>query len=403
MVVRTGRGNLTLPHGTRVASPEVMVYRGRRWLGQLRSGTLAVAVLAAAGCRDSDPTSPNGAANRVLWSAPLRGQSDGQVAATADLIFAASDSGLTAVDRAAGQERWFARIRAIGGNNRLVTRGTTVFSAGTYSVQANDVANGALVWQRDFDPNVDSPDASDIAADDVALFVGLRDGRALALAQADGHTLWEAPIATADWTFKGLLGGATIAGDTVYVTATRFLDANAFGEAAVVVALDRLTGRELWRYQAAGTRTSISHAAVLSGADLVVTEAYVGAVIAIDRATGVERWRQPTHGFFFGPPVIRGDTVYAATAASRGYAFDAASGRVLWIANLRAGATSVGICASELFVGDFHVEVRTASKGANVGLAFTGTDEEVVTSLVTVIDGVAYVGTNKRLMAFRCR
>lgn len=116
-----------------------------------------------------------------------------------------------------------------------------------------------------------------------------------------------------------------------------------------------------------------------------------------------ERRRQPTHGFFFGPPVVRGDTAYAATSESRAYAVDAATGRLFWTANLKFGATSVGICGGALFVGDFHVEVRTASSGRSVGLAFAGSGDEIVTSYVTALDGVAYVGTNKRLMGFRCR
>jgi outer membrane protein assembly factor BamB len=265
------------------------------------------------------------------------------------------------------------------------------------------VATGAVLWERSFDVNTASPDFSDLAADDVALYIGLRDGRSIALAQSDGHVLWEAVIATPDWTFKGLLGGTTISGDTLYVTATRFLNANSFEEAAVVVALDRQSGRELWRYQSKRIDTSISHAAVLAGPNLVFTDAYVGSVIAIDRATGTERWRQPAYGFFFGAPVIRGDTVFAATAASRAYALDAASGRVLWTAQLEVGATSVGVCGTELFVGDFHVEVRSTSTGRQVGLAFTGSAEEIVTSFVAVLDGVVYVGTNKRLIAFRCR
>ena len=367
----------------------------------LRIGVLGFAMLSGLTC-PKDPVSPNGATNRVIWSAPTRGEVDGEVAATTDLVFAATDSGLIAVDRATGQQRWYVEIPGLAGSKRLVVRGTRAFSAGVYSVQANDVATGAVLWQRAFDPNTDAPDFSDLAADDVALFVGLRDGRALALAQSDGSTLWEAPIATADWTFKGLIGGSTISGDTVYVTATRYLNANAFEEAAVVVALDRQSGRELWRYQSPGINTSIAHAAVLAGANLIFTEAYLGAVIAIDRATGVERWRQPTHGFFFGGPVVRGDTVFVATSESRAYAFDAVSGRVLWTANLEAGATSVGVCASELFVGDFHVEVRTAHSGGRVGLAFTGSDTEIVTSFITVLDGVAYAGTNERLIAFRC-
>jgi outer membrane protein assembly factor BamB len=369
----------------------------------IRISALVIAMISTSACWNSDPVSPNGAANRVIWSSALRGSGAGEVAATTELVFAATDSGLAAIERASGHERWFSLVPGLAGSKRLLVRGGRVLSAGVYSVQANDAVTGAVLWQRVFDVNTAAPDFSDLAADDVALFVGLRDGRALALAQSDGSVLWEAPIATSDWTFKGLLGGSTISGDTVYVTATRYLNANAFEEAAVVVALDRQTGRELWRYQSPGINTSIAHAAVLAGPDLIFTDAYVGAVIALDRATGTERWRQPTYGFFFGAPVIRGDTVFAATSASRAYAFDALTGRVLWTAKLEAGATSLGVCGTELFVGDFHVEVRAAGNGGRVGLAFTGSSEEVVTSLVTVLDGVAYAGTNKRLIALRCR
>jgi outer membrane protein assembly factor BamB len=341
-------------------------------------------------------------AERIVWSAPLRGQAEGQVAATAELVFAATDSGLVAIDRASGQPRWAAPVPGLSGSKRVLVRAGRILTAGNGSVQANDVATGAPIWERAFDINVSSPDAADLAADDATVYVGLRDGRSLALAQSDGHTIWQAAIATPDWTFKGLLGGATISGDTLYVTATRYLNANAFEEAAVIVALDRQSGRELWRYQSGRIDTSISHAAELAGPNLVFTDAYTGSVIAIDRATGVERWRQPTYGFFFGGPVVRDDTVFAATAASRAYALDAASGRVLWTARLEAGATSVGVCGSELFAGDFHVEVRKAASGISVGLAFKGSAEEIVTSLITVLDGVVYVGTNKRLVAIHC-
>jgi outer membrane protein assembly factor BamB len=368
----------------------------------VRGGTFVVATVFTLACDNSDPVAPDLSAERIIWSAALRGWAEGQVAATAELVFAATDSGLVAIDRASGQQRWTASVPGLSGSKRVLVRAGRVLTAGNGSVQANDVVTGALIWERAFDINVSSPDASDLAADDAALFVGLRDGRSLALAQADGHTLWEAVIATPDWTFKGLVGGATLSGDTLYVTATRYLNANAFEEAAVIVALDRQSGRELWRYQSGRTDTSISHAAELTGPNLVFTDAYIGSVIAIDRATGVERWRQPTYGFFFGAPVIRGDTVFVATAASRAYALDAASGKILWTAKLEAGATSVGVCGSELFAGDFHVEVHKAANGGSVGLAFKGSAEEIVTSLITVLDGVVYVGTNKRLIAFRC-
>ena len=339
----------------------------------------------------------------MIWSTPLVGFVEGECAVTSDAVYAATDSGLYRLTRDAGQPLWFARVQGLSGSKRVLARGNRVLTSGVGSVQAHDGATGTMLWERRFDVNKASPDFADLAADDALLYVGLRDGRSLALAQSDGQIVWEHSIATAAWSFGGLIGGSTIAGDTLYVTANRYLSANGFEEAAVVVALDRRTGRELWRYQSGGIDSGIGHAAVLAGATLVVTDAYTGYVIAIDAATGVERWRRLLRGFFFGAPVVRGDTVFAATAASRIYALAASDGRTLWTGELDAGATSLDVCRSELFVGDLHVEVRSASSGRRVGLAFEGSAEEIVTSLVKVVEDVAYVGTNRRLIAFRCR
>ena len=172
-----------------------------------RISVLVIAMISTIACWNSDPTSPNGAANRVIWSSALRGSVSGEVAATTELVFATTDSGLAAIERASGHERWFSPVQGLAGSKRLLVRGGRVLSAGVYSVQANDAVTGAVLWQRVFDVNTAAPDFSDLAADDVALFVGLRDGRALALAQSDGSVLWEAAIATSDWTFKGLIGG----------------------------------------------------------------------------------------------------------------------------------------------------------------------------------------------------
>jgi outer membrane protein assembly factor BamB len=368
----------------------------------LRMRQCAAVLLLAAACTNHDPVGPDGAADRIIWSAPMVGFARGVPAASTDAVFAPSDSGLAAFDRATGELRWLSRVPGMAGNKRVLVRGGRVLAAASAAVRAHDAATGAVLWERSYDHDREYPAGADLAADESTLYVGLFDGRELALAQSDGHVLWEARVGTAEWIFKGGLAGSTISGDTLFVTATRYLNANAFQQTVVVVALERSTGRELWRYQYAGTDMDVDHAAVVSGGNLIFTDGLRGYVVALDPATGTQRWQQLMKGFFFGGPEARGDTIFVATSESRAYAIDAVTGRTLWTAQLENGATSVGLCNNEVFASDFHVEVRSAGDGSRVGLAFTGNQDEITTSRVAVADGIAYVGTNKRLMAFTC-
>src|SRR5437867_11551805 len=142
-----------------------------------------LATSCAASC--NDPASPNGAADRILWSVSLPAFTGvtGVSAVTDQDVYAATDSGLAAVDPTTGEVRWFARVTGLAGSKRIVVRNAKVFTAGTYAVRAHDPATGAIIWEKTYDPNLSAPDFSEIAADDQALYVGLRDGRALALAQ----------------------------------------------------------------------------------------------------------------------------------------------------------------------------------------------------------------------------
>lgn len=46
--------------------------------------------------------------------------------------------------------------------------------------------------------------------------------------------------------------------------------------------------------------------------------------------------------------------------------------------------------------------LRVLADGRRIGLAFVGSEEEIVTSGIHVAGGVVYVGTNARLLALRC-
>jgi len=388
--------------GARCAAEQPGATRG--WHSSRNTALCCAAVLLVTACPMdcTDPASPPAAAGRVLWGTPLPAHTGvaGLVAVTPGGIYAATDTGLSALDPATGALRWFVPATGMGGSRRMEVRNSRVFTAGTYAVRAHDVATGAVLWENTYDPA--SADLGGVSADDQAVFVGLRDGRVLALAQSDGHVLWQVQIATPEWQFRGDIAGTTVSGDTLFVAADRSLTENNFQSTVVVVALDRQTGRELWRYQYAGTDMATNDPPALVGGKLVMTDVYAGYVLALDAATGSQQWLQRVWGRIYSAPAVRGDTVFVATAASRAYALDAHTGRVLWTAITDGGAVGVAPCGTEVFVQNFHVEVRRADNGHRVGIAFPNTYEEVATSGVTVAGRIAYVGTNKRLLALRC-
>jgi outer membrane protein assembly factor BamB len=135
--------------------------------------------------------------------------------------------------------------------------------------------------------------------------------------------------------------GPVVAPDRVFVTETRDRSAE------VVRALDRRTGRELWRAEWKGAITVPSYARV-NGDWVRSTPAYDGerlyvagmrdVLVCLDAATGKERWRVdfveryktplPPYGFACSP-LVDGDAVYVQAAAAL-VKLDRRTGRVLW-------------------------------------------------------------------------
>ena len=62
---------------------------------------------------------------------------------------------------------------------------------------------------------------------------------------------------------------------------------------------------------------------------LFVTTGF-GTLVALDPATGRELWTQDLDAAVTGAPTVVGDTVYAVSRDSRGWALDAATGRIRW-------------------------------------------------------------------------
>jgi outer membrane protein assembly factor BamB len=164
----------------------------------------------------------------------------------------------------------------------------------------------------------------------------------------DGHVAgppWSDRLAALKRLWRVELGpsysGPVVAADRVFVTETRD------EEREVVRALDRATGKELWRAEWPGTVTVPSYARG-NGAWIRATPAYDGeslyvagmrdVLVCLDAGSGKERWRidfvaryktpVPPYGFVCSPLVADG-AVYVQAAAAL-VKLDRRTGKVHW-------------------------------------------------------------------------
>ena len=124
-----------------------------------------------------------------------------------------------------------------------------------------------------------------------------------------------------------------VSGDTVFATVWYFVDRLGLKADAWLVALDRRTGRELWKFV---TKTPTG-GVVTTGApalfrNLAIFSIIGGSVFAVDRTTGQLVWRftsQPRLGTSAGAELY-GGVIYQDGGDSHIYALRATDGSVLW-------------------------------------------------------------------------
>ncbi len=164
-----------------------------------------------------------------------------------------------------------------------------------------------------------------------------RDGRA-------GGDMWPNNLdcLRAEWRVELGKGypGPIVAADRVFVAETS-------GDNEIVRALDRQTGRELWRAAWPGT-WKVPFFAASNGSWIRSTPAFDGetlfvggireVLVALDADTGKERWRvdfpqrfgtEPPHFGFASSPLVVGDVLYVQ-AANSVVKLDKRNGETLW-------------------------------------------------------------------------
>ncbi|WXL27044.1 outer membrane protein assembly factor BamB [Ectopseudomonas mendocina] len=95
----------------------------------------------------------------------------------------------------------------------------------------------------------------------------------------------------------------------------------------LVVAMDRMTGKVLWKKD---LEIPVS-GAVGAGYGLVVLGTLKGEIVALDSATGEEKWRSRVTSEVLAPAALNGDVVLVQTQDDRLIAFDIHTGDQRWI------------------------------------------------------------------------
>ena len=140
---------------------------------------------------------------------------------------------------------------------------------------------------------------------------------------------------TAANVFRSAATGVTIAGDTVFAAVWHNRNDGGGSREALLIALDRLSGRELWLVTlpvGASGGVSVS-AAPLVFSDIVVFATTDGYVFGVNRTSQRVAWTFRSAQFVYttqAQPASYEDAVYVDGGDERLYALDVHTGAVLW-------------------------------------------------------------------------
>lgn len=387
--------------------------RVARWF---RGAAIAVTLVGGLGCEDLPPaprgaTSQHGVRLELKVSEPQGFSSLLLPAVDSTHVYADLSGGgpIVAIDHRSGERSW-SYARQPGAPSNLVLHDGAVIFVGSYAV-ALDARTGAERWR--VQPAVDGELATGgglgVSAAAGGVFYFGTDRWIFALDVATGAERWRYEVGQG-WEFPGLVRGVVVSGDTLYASVHRYHTWNGYTASAHLVAIDRLTGTELWRHIEG--EPSERHIVLLEPrvADdaLVAADHIANTYIALDRATGALRWRVSgiTEGFF-GPweaPTVQGDTLYGASGDRYVTAMDLRTGAVHWRTAVGSSATAVIPCGSRLLVQDQGSYVLDRGTGRILArdIHRVAGEYALLRSRFVAFGGRVYVLGDRALYAFRC-
>jgi len=315
---------------------------------KIAAATATAMALSVAGC--SDPSGNRGGVHQ-RWYQAQSGYGYSRPGTNATMaFFGTGDGKVVARDKGSGALRWVAQVSggAIGGAN-MVVRGGAVIVPLTLETVALDTATGKVRWRYSAPldtvlsggtaPRPGQVFLTHLDSDSELVFVPAWGASVSAVDIATGTVRWvwqpgPGPSDTAaSGVFRSGSEGARVHGDTVYATVWHDRDAAGLHSEAWLVAIDRVTGAELWR----AVMPSYTSGAMITGApavsdNLVIFESVGGHEYAIDRFTQQLVWeyKPNTKAPTAAQTELYGGVVYHDGGDHNIYALRATDGSVIW-------------------------------------------------------------------------
>ena len=258
----------------------------------------------------------------MRWELERVGLRDVAPALTPDLVVAATEEGVVAVERSTGTVRWDTEV-AERANTPVVVGGRAVVSTWEGSLTAFDLADGRVAWRTALPGPAIGPAVTDGTAVVVTWESTFGDAAgAMAVEGGDGRQRWSVPLEPG-----GVSGPAIVAlpagGDGAAPGGPE-----GSGSVAVLVAgdiaahgLELADGTERWRIPTKGRGSPEVPPLALGGGEVLVAHRLAGLVL-VDGATGDPRWGTSTKG-----AAVRGGP--AGPGPDGPFAFPVDDGRLL--------------------------------------------------------------------------
>jgi outer membrane protein assembly factor BamB len=368
---------------------------------------LSAALLGATSCDgllsgDSEPV-------RIAWKVELPSVDAGWAGSPTplgDQVISQLGGALQSFVLGSGATAWRLPLRSTGtlGASNVAIAAGRAFVAGADSVYAVDATTGERLWT--FVPDSQAA-LCEITADSLAVYIGTRSHRVYALRADSGTVEWIVDL-DSSWSDPGFVNGITRSGDTLYVNALQYLNPSGGLRTAHVIALDRRTGGELWRYVGPDNRNDATRAPRVAGNYLLVADIYpgptgTGSFYALDRFTGREVWRVRTNGL--GPsqaPLERSGVVYVGSQDGWVYAVDLPTGAPLWQTNVEFAVGNIALCGRTLLANNLQIRVLDPIGGRELQALFAEDGIEFPTSAFAVVETNAFFIGNLAAYGLSC-
>lgn len=271
--------------------------------------------------------------------------------------------------------------------------------ATSWKITAYDASTGQTKWSV---KSYYTATQSENVVDADFVITGDYMHRVQAFDRITGRTAWTTDVAP-DCRTRCVVGGVSIAGDTVYV-ALDYPDVNEQSEKRHFVGMDRLTGRILFARAITGARESGLQCSPLVFERLVALCDFRGRrFVAIDRFSLADGWStiaDPEMPGPVGPMFVRGDSLFSGAFDGAIYVIGVRDGVIFLRKKLGVATRGVVLCGHHLASSNFAVQFVDLRSGRVVARLNTG--RALIASALASDGESVFAQSGERLWAVAC-